>query len=150
MGKTSWTILRDLLTDRYDDFRARLTKRLGSEELASESLNETWLRLNRQDEAGVVHSPAGYLMRMALNIATDVRRDDVRRARQSEVRAALDVPDPAPGPAREFEARLALQGLQQAVDTLPQRTREILIAARLEGLEQQEIAARFGITTRMV
>jgi RNA polymerase sigma-70 factor (ECF subfamily) len=146
----TWAALRELLTDRYDDFRARLTRRLGSEELANESLNETWLRLHRQDDAGVVQSPIGYVLRMAVNIATDNRRAENRRARRSETRAALEIPDPMPGPVREVEARLQLEALHQAIETLPERAREILIAARLQELPQQEIADRFGITTRMV
>ena len=150
MGKITWAALRDLLTDRYDDLRVRLARRLGSEELARESLNETWLRLHRQDEIAVVQSPVGYVLRMAVNIATDTRRSESRLARRSERHAALEVVDPAPGPARETEARLQLQALEQAIETLPRRSREILIAARLEGLPQQEIADRFGITPRMV
>lgn len=150
MGKTSWTALRNLLADRYDEFRARLTRRLGSEELASESLNETWLRLHRHDDAGPVQSPSGYVLRMAVNIATDHRRMENRRARRSDVRAALEIPDPAPDPSRDVEARLQLEALQQAIETLPERARDILIAARLQGLPQQDIADRFGITSRMV
>ena len=150
MGKTTWTALRDLLVDRYDEFRVRLARRLGSEELASESLNETWLRLHRQDDAAPMHSPSGYVLRTAFNIAIDRRRMESRRARRSDVLAALEIPDPAPDPAREFEARLQLKAVQQAIETLPRRTREILIAARLEGLPQQDIANRFGITPRMV
>lgn len=150
MGKTSWAALQSLLADRYEEFRARLTRRLGSEDLASESLNETWLQLHRQDEAASIQSPAGYLLRMAVNIATDHRRSETRRARRADVNAALEVADPAPGPQREAESRFQLKALQAAIDVLPGRTRDILIAARLQGQSQQDIADRFGITTRMV
>ena len=150
MGKTTWAVLRDLLAGRYEEFKFRLTRRLGSEELAGESLQETWLRLNRYDEVGPVQSPAAYVMRVALNIAADRRRAEDRLARRREVDAALDVADPAPGPEREAEGRLQLEALRRAIDTLPDRAREILTAARLQGQSQQEIADRFGISTRMV
>jgi RNA polymerase sigma-70 factor (ECF subfamily) len=150
MANMTWAALRDLLTERYDEFKVRLTRRLGSEELASESLNETWLRLHRQDDAGVVQSPMGYVLRMAINVAVDYRRAENRRARRSDVSTALEIADPAPGPAREAEARLQLEELRHAIETLPDRARDILIAARLQGLAQQDIAARFGITPRMV
>src|ERR1700733_11068825 len=87
---------------------------------------------------------------MAVNIAIDRRRAENRRARRAETRAALEIPDTAPGPAREAEARLELEALNRAINTLPERTREILIAARLQELPQQDIADRFGITPRMV
>jgi RNA polymerase sigma factor (sigma-70 family) len=150
MGYTTWAALRGLLADRYDELRARLTRRLGSEELASESLNETWLQLHRQDEAAPIQSPAGYLLRMAFNIATDHRRAETRRARREDVKAALEIPDPVPGPQREVEARFQLQALQESLNALPERTRDILIAARLHGQSQRDIADRFGISTRMV
>ncbi|MBB4199994.1 hypothetical protein CCR94_21610 [Rhodoblastus sphagnicola] len=147
----TWNTLRELLVDQYDDFRKRLTRRLGSAELADESLNETWLRLHRGDEAGVVRSPAGYLLRMATNIATDHRRAENRRARRSDVRDALEVlPDPAPSPEREVAARSEVKALHRAIAALPHRSREILIAGRVKGLSQNEIADRFGITPRMV
>lgn len=149
-GKASWTALRDLLANRYDEFRARLTRRLGSEELASESLNEAWLRLHRLDDVGPTQSPVGYVLRMAVNIATDHLRMESRLARRSDVRAALEIPDPSPDPARQVEGRLQLKALQQAIETLPDRSRDILIAARLQGLPQQDIADKFGITPRMV
>jgi RNA polymerase sigma-70 factor (ECF subfamily) len=138
------------LADRYDDFRLQLTRRLGSEELARESLHEAWLRLGRHDEIGAVRHPAAYVMRVALNIATDRRRAEARWARRSEPSSALDLPDAAPGPAREAEGRIDLEAIRRAIETLPKRTREILMAARLDGLSQQEIADRFAISTRMV
>lgn len=150
MGSTSWAALRDLVSERYEELKARLTRRLGSEELARESLNETWLRLNRPNDAGTVDSPTGYVMRMAVNVATDHRRAESRRARRADVAAALDIADPAPDPARAVEARQQLDILRRAIAALPPRTRDILIAARLEGRPQQEIADRFGISSRMV
>ncbi|MDQ8731538.1 RNA polymerase sigma factor [Bradyrhizobium sp. LHD-71] len=150
MGKTTWTALRDLLAERYDEFRTRLARRLGSEELASESLNETWLRLHRQDDAAPIQSPSGYVLRTAFNIATDRRRMESRRARRADLLAAFDIPDPAPDQARELEARLQLQAIEQAIQTLPVRTRDILIAARVQGLPQQDIANRFDISPRMI
>lgn len=150
MGNMTWAFLRDLLANRYEDFKSRLTRRLGSEELASESLQETWLRLYRYDEVGSVQSPVAFIMRVALNIATDQRRAQDRMARRSEIHAALEIADPAPGPAREAEARLQLEALRDAIKTLPERSRQILTAARVQGLSQQEIASRFGISTRMV
>lgn len=147
----TWSALRDLLASQYDDFRRRLTRRLGSEDLANESLQETWLRLHRNDDVGVVQSPAGYVLRVAMNIATDRRRTEGRVARRSDIAAALDVvPDPAPGPDREVEARSELDALNRAIATLPTRARQILIAGRIEGLSQTEIAERFGISPRMV
>jgi RNA polymerase sigma factor (sigma-70 family) len=146
----TWALLRDLLAERYDEFRTRLSRWLGSDELARESLNETWLRLHREDNLGPVQNPASYVLRTAANIATDWRRGDQRRAKRSEVREVIELASSAPDAERELGARQELAMLQRAVRELPERTRKILIAARVHGREQREIAAEFGISTRMV
>src|ERR1700753_3637331 len=100
MTETTWAHLRGLLADRYDEFKARLTRHFGSEELASESLHETWLRLHREDDIGAVRNPSAYLLRIVVNIAMDSLRVERRRARRSEIQAALEMADDAPDPSR--------------------------------------------------
>ncbi|MDE1174713.1 MAG: sigma-70 family RNA polymerase sigma factor [Parvibaculaceae bacterium] len=150
MAETTWGTLRDLLADRYGELKARLTRRFGSEELASESLHETWLRLHRQGDVGPVQNPSAYLLRVAVNIAMDRLRFENRLARRSDVKAALEMADVAPGPAQEAEARAELQAVMAAIGELSGRTRAILVASRIEGLTHQMIADRLGISRRTV
>jgi RNA polymerase sigma-70 factor (ECF subfamily) len=106
MTETTWVTLRRRLVERYDELRVLLTRRLGSEELARETLHETWLRLDRVDDVAVMQNPDAYLGRMALNLATDRQRLETRRARRSDVNAILeDIVDDAPGQAEKFESR---------------------------------------------
>src|SRR5262249_54384575 len=100
MAETSWAVLRGLLAERYEELKGRLARRLGSEELASECLHETWLRLHRAGNAEAVESPPAYLLHVAFNIARDRLRADNRRARQSEIDAVRGIADPMPGPDR--------------------------------------------------
>ncbi|MEA2916082.1 MAG: hypothetical protein QOJ15_8163 [Bradyrhizobium sp.] len=51
--------LRQWLTAGYTDIRRRLTRRLGSEELASEVLHETYLRLDGAGDAAAVKVEEG-------------------------------------------------------------------------------------------
>jgi RNA polymerase sigma factor (sigma-70 family) len=150
MTETAWATLRELLADRYEDFKIRLTRQLGSEELARESLHETWLSLHRQGDPGQVKSPVAFLLRIAANIAKDRQRAERRRARGSEVDTAPEIADPAPDPAREVQARLDLKVVEDAIRSLPARSRAILIASRLERATHQRIADRFGISRRTV
>ncbi|MFP3616669.1 sigma factor, partial [Paraburkholderia sp. SIMBA_050] len=72
MSDSTRATLRDLLALRYEDLKRRLTWRLGSSELASDALHDTWVHLeDRSEESGPVKSPAAYLMRMATNLALD-------------------------------------------------------------------------------
>jgi RNA polymerase sigma factor (sigma-70 family) len=151
MTEKTWATLRQRLAERYEDFRSLLKARLGSEDLAQETLHETWLRLDRFDDVGTVRSPDAYLMRVALNVATDRQRVETRRARRSEINAIIEnVLDDAPGPAEQLQARRELALLKEAIEELPERRRAILIAARLEGTPHRQIAERFGISKRMV
>lgn len=150
MADTTWAALRGLLIERYEDFKGRLTRQLGSEELASESLHETWLRLHREDEIGAVQNPPAYLLRIVINVAMDRLRGEKRRAHRSEIEAALEIADSAPDPAQTVQARLELKALEQAIRELPERTRAILVASRLEGLTHQAIAQRLEISKRTV
>ncbi len=150
MTGTTWTSLRDLLTLRYDDFRKRLTRQFGSEEVASETLHETWLRLDRPGDAGPVRSAPAFLMRIAANIAKDRQRAERRRTKRSVSDEALDVADPAPDPARTVEARLDLKKVEAAIAELPKRTQAILMASRVQGMTHQAIADKLGISKRTV
>lgn len=150
MSELPWSSLRQLLVDRYDDLRLRLTRRLGSDDLARETLHETYLRLDRVECSRAIHNPVAYLFRTALNLAIDRRRQDQRRAQNSEIREALDVADETPGQEREVEGRRQVETLQRLVDELPWRQRAILIAVRLKNTPHQELADRYGISKRMV
>jgi RNA polymerase sigma-70 factor (ECF subfamily) len=150
--ETGWAALRQVLVERYDDFRRRLARRLGSTEFATEILHETYLRLDRDGaELGAVRSPNAYLFRTALNVAADHHRQaESRRLNHLEIETLRGIADGALDPTKAVEARLEVAALEKALDELTPRRRAILIAARLEEVPHAEIAARFGISTRMV
>jgi RNA polymerase sigma factor (sigma-70 family) len=150
MAEITPTPLQQLLVSGYDDLKMRLKHRLGSEALASEILHETYLRLSRLGAAGPVQSPKAYLLRVALNVAATGRKADNRRLTQSEVEVLRYGSDHSVDPARIAEGRSELEALQRALNELSARQRAILLASRIEEVSHQEIALRFGISTRMV
>lgn len=150
MTETTWENLRQMLADRYDDLRKQLARRLGSEDLARETLHETWLHLHRQEGTEAIGSPAGYLGRVAFNIAIDRGRKASRLARRLEIRAVLELPDDTPGPLELAEAQQEIAALEHALDELTPRRRTILLASRLEGTPLRRIADQLGISQRMV
>ncbi len=107
------SILRRLFLDRYDDLKARLTRRLGSADLAGDAMQDTWLRLARTESIGAVQSPRSYLFRIALNVAEDRRRMELRRPVLAvEIDSLLEVPDDAPTPERAIASTLGTEGVQ--------------------------------------
>ncbi len=150
MTDTRWASLRQLLAERYDELRARLARRLGSADLASETLHETYLHLGRGVPLGHVHNPDAFLFRVATNIATDRHRREKRLAKQRDIQAFLTLPDEAPNPEKLIEIRQEIERLETAIEELTTRRRTILLWSRIEGLPLREIASRLEISQRLV
>src|SRR3546814_8850809 len=98
MAEVTWKTLRVVLGERYDDFARLLSRRLGSQDLAEDALQDTFLRLAREGELAPVRDPRGYLYRMAYNIAANRSRTERRRLTVAEADTLLDLIDEAPGP----------------------------------------------------
>jgi RNA polymerase sigma-70 factor (ECF subfamily) len=142
--------IRRLFIDRYEDLKARLTRRLGSADLAGDAMHNTWLRLARVESIGAVQSPGNYLLRIALNVAADQRRLEQRHVSAMEGETLLELPDDAPTPEEIILARSDLDAFKAIMDELPPRRRAIFLAARIGNVPRQEIADRLGVSRRLV
>ena len=91
------------------------------------------------------------LRRLCFNFTRDrkLHRDRLSEARSwlvSEARARADAADPEQEAVRE-ESRLRVR---KAIETLPDRVREVLVLKEYEGLKYKEIANLLGIPTGTV
>lgn len=143
-------LLRQTLLTRYDDLRKRLTRRLGSAELANDALQDTFLRLETMADTGPIQRPLAYLFRTALNIGINRRVAESRLLTASEIDALLDIPDETPDPARIAEARSEISALSRALAELPVRRRQIFLASWVDGIPHPELAGRFGVSLRTI
>jgi RNA polymerase sigma-70 factor (ECF subfamily) len=153
MTEAILSLLRRLLIDDYHGLKERLARRFGSVDFAGEVLHEAWLRLDRTESnasIAALQNPKAYLYRVALNIATDQKRADKSWLGKIEIEAIYRRAQDDLDPARIVEARSELQHLAEAIDELPPRRRAVFIAARLEYLPYKDIAARLGVTVRVV
>jgi RNA polymerase sigma factor (sigma-70 family) len=142
--------LRQLFLTSYGELKAKLTQRLGSADLADDAVQDTWLRLNRVEHVGHVGSPVSYLYRIALNVARDRILSERRYLSSAEIEKMLDLADETADPASIIEARSELRLVEMFISELPSRQRDILVAARLDGLSRSEIAKRLGISLSLV
>lgn len=143
-------VLRQMLVGEYDDLRRQLTRRLGSEDVASEVLQETYLHLQRPSRIAVIDSPKRYLLAIATNIARMRFRRERRQTSLPDLDEVLGFADEAPDPLRSLEARQEFVALKAAFDELTPRRRNILFASRLEGRKLRDIADELGVTQRFV
>lgn len=150
MSERNRKILRDALSADYEGFVQRLTRRLGSSELAREALHETFLRIDGVSEAVSLRSPREYLHRTAVNIVKDRRKSDRHLLSVADIASVCDLHDQSPDPSTTVEARLELRELDKALRELPERRRRVFMAAHIEQVTHAEIAVRFGINIRTV
>ena len=120
----------------------------GDAELASDAVQETFVRLVERDPTMPVHR--GWLFRVAANIALDTLRTQRRRwwiLRRSPFRAP--VADPSPPADAEAESSDRQRFVRAALATLAPRDRAVLLL-REEGLTHREIAEAIDTTTGSV
>lgn len=142
--------LRRLLVGQYDELKKQLARRLGSEDLAGEVLQETYLRLERPVRFGVIRSPKHYLLTIATNIARMRFRKERRWVDMAELDAALGFVDETPDPLRRLEGQQEIAALLEAFSELTPRRQHILVASRLEGKSLGEIATELNLSERTV
>jgi RNA polymerase sigma factor (sigma-70 family) len=150
MTDSSLLVLRQLFLTSYGDLKAKLAQRLGSADLADDAVQDTWLRLNRVEHVGHVGSPVNYLYRIALNVARDRILSERRYLSSAEIEKMFDLADETADPTASIEARSELRLVEMFISELPSRQRDILVAARLDGLSRSEIAKRLGISLSLV
>ncbi len=142
MTGSSGDALRRFFVLGYDELRRRLTRRLGSVELARDALHETWLQIENAAPIGGVRSPKLYLLRMATNAALKQLSAQKRFVTLSEAKMAVGLVDEGADPERATIARQDVETLVRALAELTPRRRNILLSSRPRGVPLREIANR--------
>lgn len=150
MSEETRAQLKALLIARYRELRKKLERIAGSRDGAQDALNETWIRLDAMREIGPVANNDAYLLRMATNVAIEQYRVERRHLHEADIDEVFAVPDYLADPERVVAARREIDTLKDVLLALPPRQREILLAARVEGRLNREIAEAMGISLRLV
>ncbi|RRH87364.1 RNA polymerase sigma factor [Variovorax beijingensis] len=151
MSEGMASTLRARMVARYVELRGKLERIVGSRDDAADAMQETWLRLAAMsDGTTTVNNADAYLLRMAANIATDrYRQDNVLLAR-GEIDALVHMVDEVGDPERIASGRSDVQALSLVLARMPARRRAILVAARVEGQLNSEIAQHLDVSVSTV
>lgn len=150
MNESLGPTLRARMVARYAELRGKLERIVGSREDAADAMQETWLRLTAMGDGGTVHNTDAYLLRMAANIATDRYRQDNVLLVRGELNELLHIVDEVSDPERIAGARSDVEALSQVLGRMPARRRAILVAARVHGELNSEIAQSLGVSLSTV
>jgi len=132
-----------------------LVRRLGNDDEAEDALQDVWIKLDKNPPTAPIGDPLAYLFRMAENAARDLRRSDMRRHARESNWAEQNTPGEIDGHEEPSPEEVALQreqlrGVEARIARLPERTRRIFVAFRLEGVRQKQLAAEHGISLSAV
>jgi RNA polymerase sigma factor (sigma-70 family) len=131
-----------------------LTSRLRSEQEAREVAQEAYVRLLQLQNPGTPSLLRAYLFKTATNLAIDRLRHR-RVQQQAEEQPELFENLSATGvesddPAKQLIEREQTARLLGYLQELPPKCQQVFNSHRLEGVPQHEVAARVGVSERMV
>ena len=133
---------------------AYLTARLRSEQEAKEVAQEAYVRLLQLQEPDRPGLLRAYLFKTATNLAIDRLRHRRIQHRSEEQPGLFEDWNASHAdredPAKQVLAREQADRLLAYLQELPTKCQQVLDLHRFEGLSQQEVAVRVGISARMV
>lgn len=129
-----------------------LRRRVGNDADARDIAQETYLRVLRYRENQDLDSLKALLFRIATNLVF-MRARTARAQRWIDHRAwgdELALPANDPSVEQCVTGEQQLDRLMEAVKSLPPKCQQVFVLSRFHGLSYPEIAARCGISVKMV
>jgi RNA polymerase sigma-70 factor (ECF subfamily) len=132
--------------------RAYLQKRFAGLDDHDDLVQEAYVRLLNIRRKGRLVSAKAFLFTIARNLAIDMFRRRQRAASHEPISELADVPalDVVGDGAFPGESQQRLEVLLEAVLSLPERCREVMVLRHLDGLSYKEIADRLEISPNTV
>jgi len=133
----------------FASVRAALMRRGRTEHDADDLLQEAWVRLAGYARERPVDKPEAFLMQVALNLSIDSHRTHQTRGEEVLLEDVVLV-DVSPSAEAILLARERTDRLSVCLGRLTDKTRNIFLAHRIEGLTYAEIARRHALSVSTV
>ncbi len=150
---TATRTLEGLFRVQHGSLLRFVLARVKDQNEAEEIVQEAFVRFQKKYDPATVDSPAALLARIAANLVIDrVRERDARAAREDawgklytegadgDTSASKSV-----DPARALSAKQQVEQAMSVLEELPQKTRQVFLLHRIEGLSHSEVSSRTGI-----
>lgn len=126
-----------------------IKSRLDCDEQARDLTQETFIKLLVQGRAGELHAPKAYLSSIARGLLVDLfRRRSVEKAYLDALQ--LQPEQHAISPELQHSILETLMEIDQMLDSMSERGRQIFLMAQLDGLSYVEISRRLGVSVNTV
>ena len=131
--------------------RVWLRNQFRNEDDIDDVIQETYLRLLRAREQGEVTSPKAFLFAVARNLALDrLRHRQVLPTKSLAENEVLSVLEEGAGIPEAVAHHQELELLTEAIQSLPDRCRQIFTLRKVYGMSQPEIARQLGLSENTV
>lgn len=139
---------------RHSKELLRFLRRSGvSEDTAADLVQDAFLRLASINPAtgGAIGNPRAYLFRISRNLSIDHIRSLTTQNRYVQSGLPADeIAEIRPSAETEVDFKQRINRLERAIETLPERQREVFLLHKYEELSHAEIAERLGVSKSMV
>lgn len=150
MASSNHVSLSRLVEIHYEELKGYIQRKTGSCVVASDIVQETWLRAARHSTKQP-DKPLAYLYQTARNLLLDKQRQDQTHGRFfSEIELADEVECPLSPPDKAAGFHQELERLANALSDLPEKYRSVFLLSRCEGFTLREIATQLNINESTV
>ena len=129
--------------------RAALMRRGRTVHDADDLVQEAWVRLAFYEREQAVTKPEAFLMRTALNLSIDTHRMHINHGEEVMLDEVILI-DAAPTAEAVVLARERVARLSVCLGRLSEKTREIFMAHRVDGMSYQLIGQRYQLSISTV
>ena len=144
-------MLEKLFTQHAPALHRYLLRKECPPSLASDLVQDTFLRVAQLDNLERILCAPSYLFRIAHNLMIDhYRRYGEKRFDQDASAYFATLVDEASGPEELAFDALALEQLDSLLERMPERTRDVFLLCRVEGMTHKETARYLRISTSSV
>lgn len=133
----------------FSRIRDALRRRGSSTQDAEDIVQEAWVRLARYERGQVVENSDAFLMQTAMNLAIDEHRCRVTHGEEVRLEEVV-LADKSPPVEAVVLGRERLARLHYCLGRLTEKSRDIFLAHRLDGLTYREIADQHGLSISTV
>jgi RNA polymerase sigma factor (sigma-70 family) len=140
----------DFISQHQGELSRFIIRKLGSEEHASDILQDAYLRMTSRQTTEPVENTRAFVFRIVANLIIDFQRRSVNRmSHEADEEVWENIHENLPGPEIRYQHLQRLEAISLALEALSEPCRLAFYLNRIEGHSHIEIAMRWQISESM-